>query len=361
MSLAILNVGEGDTKITFDKDNPKELERSRRIVTDMLKLGYAILVRISAPDAKPKYRRAVGFDPTLDEYIVTDVPAEPQTGLDDGVPIGEPAPVHGNTGKRGRRRRLPASTPAIGVSRSAGGMSDAVDSVEMQNLERFDDWARERNALRLLSEVADEWAGLPMPLEGTELVIDPKHRAASVFKRKEEPIDEEEAKCVMRNRFYSIHKRREVYVWSEPDGKIQWGLHGTVHHFNLDMETMAASVAWGVEQEGRAVQMLATLLPHHAFKKYLLTGMFVEQSERSGVYYFFRRLKPTVAASGATGDMKIIAVLCQHPIAYYAGTWAGAMCPTDDVIAHLSLMRGDEALYWRRCNQHPAFKPEAGL
>lgn len=40
---------------------------------------------------------------------------------------------------------------------------------------------------------------------------------------------------------------------------------------------------------------------------------------------------------------------------------AGAMCPTDDVIAHLSLMRGDEKMFWRRCNQHPAYRPEAGL
>jgi hypothetical protein len=37
------------------------------------------------------------------------------------------------------------------------------------------------------------------------------------------------------------------------------------------------------------------------------------------------------------------------------------MCPTDDVIAHLALMRGDEAMFWRRCNQHPPYRPEAGL
>jgi hypothetical protein len=50
-----------------------------------------------------------------------------------------------------------------------------------------------------------------------------------------------------------------------------------------------------------------------------------------------------------------------HPIAYYHGSWAGAMCPTDDVIAHLSLMRGDEAMFWKRSTQHPAYRPEAGL
>lgn len=50
-----------------------------------------------------------------------------------------------------------------------------------------------------------------------------------------------------------------------------------------------------------------------------------------------------------------------HPIAYYADSWAGAMCPTDDVIAHLMMMRGDEAMLWKRCNHHPAWHPGAGL
>lgn len=40
---------------------------------------------------------------------------------------------------------------------------------------------------------------------------------------------------------------------------------------------------------------------------------------------------------------------------------AGAMCPTDDVIAHLMLMRGDEVDFWHRSNQHPAHRHEAGL
>lgn len=37
------------------------------------------------------------------------------------------------------------------------------------------------------------------------------------------------------------------------------------------------------------------------------------------------------------------------------------MVPTDDVIAHLLLMRGDERLFWRRANQHHPLDPESGL
>jgi hypothetical protein len=50
-----------------------------------------------------------------------------------------------------------------------------------------------------------------------------------------------------------------------------------------------------------------------------------------------------------------------HPIGYYRGTWAGAMAPTDDVIAHLMMMRADEHMYWRRAKQHPAWDPLCGV
>lgn len=42
--------------------------------------------------------------------------------------------------------------------------------------------------------------------------------------------------------------------------------------------------------------------------------------------------------------MRIVACLCMHPIGYYADSWAGALCPTDDVITHLLLMRSEAGL-----------------
>jgi hypothetical protein len=74
-----------------------------------------------------------------------------------------------------------------------------------------------------------------------------------------------------------------------------------------------------------------------------------------------RRLKPTIALSGATGEIKALCGLCLHPIGFYNGTWAGCMVPTDEVIAHLMLMRGDESDFWRQANQHPAWRAESGL
>ena len=135
----------------------------------------------------------------------------------------------------------------------------------------------------------------------------------------------------------------------------------------MDLQTMGASDAWGLEQETKALELLSSMTSERQMKQYLLTGMFLETSKRSGVMYVFRRLKPTVALAAhpglpeERGGMSILCTLCMHPIAYYAGSWAGAMCPTDDVIAHLTMMRGDEKMFWRRANQHPPHRPEAGL
>ena len=167
----------------------------------------------------------------------------------------------------------------------------------------------------------------------------------------------------IRNRWWSSRLRAEIYIWEEPDGRVVWGKHHRPHAISMALQTLGCSVAWGVEQESEAIQTLGQMIRHHQFKQYLLTGMFLETSRRSGLTYLFRRLRPTVAidARATGGDSRILAALCLHPIGYYAGTWAGSMCPTDDVIAHLSLMRGDEAMFWKRANQHPPGRPEAGL
>lgn len=202
-----------------------------------------------------------------------------------------------------------------------------------------------------------------MPLHGENLVVHPSHPFAEAF-AVEPPANDEDAGLKFRNEFWSALKGSTVVVIEEA-GRVTHGLRAGVHHLKQDIATMGCADAWGIEQEAAALSTLASLLPHHAFKRYLLAGMFLESSERSGIVYLFRKLKPTVAISyhgeNAKCGGKILAALCLHPIAFYAGSWAGAMCPTDDVIAHLMLMRGDERLFWSRANQHAPHLPEAGL
>lgn len=241
-----------------------------------------------------------------------------------------------------------------------GSPWDAQPADRRAQLESLDSFASARNRLRSIAAGAAEWAGIPVPIDGEELVIDPSYAFAKMFEPKQPKPDPEFDGAKIRNSFFSIHKRCTIVIW-EKDGKIEWGVERGVHHFDQDIRTLGCSYAWGIEQESNAIRLLGEKVRHHTFKQYMLTGMFLERSQRSGIMYMFRRLKPTVAIVAKADKLRILCCLCMHPIAYYADSWAGAMCPTDDVIAHLMLMRADEHMYWRRCNQHPAWSHLAGL
>jgi hypothetical protein len=219
-----------------------------------------------------------------------------------------------------------------------------------------------RDKLGFIAAHTAEWAGIPMPIDGERLVIEPSYPWAEALSRPVSSPDEgeDEDGWRMRNRWYSKYHRCDI-ILMEKDGRVDWGKAPAFHHLGQDLRTLGCMDAWGLEQEQKAMQLLGTLIRHRQMKQYVLTGMFLETSRRSGVTYLFRRLKPTVAVSTRSDEPRILCALCMHPIAYYAGSWAGAMCPTDDVVAHLSMMRGDEHMFWKRCNQHPAYRPEAGL
>jgi hypothetical protein len=217
-----------------------------------------------------------------------------------------------------------------------------------------------------------EYCGLPVPIRGERLVLEPRHPAAAVYAEVDAEYNGEmsfscSAKDVnettsLVNVFYSHRERCDIVIYRVGE-KTEWGKIPALNHIKNDLSTMGCSAAWSVDAEIKAMEMLNKLLPPHIFKMYFLSGMFLETSRRSGVTYIFRRLKPTIAIRPAKNgiDSRILCCLCLHPIGYYEDTWAGAMCPTDDVIAHLLLMRADEKLFWRRANQIAPHRPEAGL
>lgn len=230
--------------------------------------------------------------------------------------------------------------------------------------EAFDGYAALRNGLRAVAAVDGDWAGIPLPITGERLVIEPTYRngaeLAKIGAKEEEPIPDD---VKFRNSWYSRRHRCEVFIWEE-GGKI---LHAFLPHNHLSflLKTLGCSDAWGLEQERNALKTLGMMLSHRQYKQYILTGCFSERSKRSGLSYIFRRLRPTVVVDARsrseTESLRILCALCMHPIAYYADSHAGAMCPTDDVIAHLALMRGDEPMLWRRSNQHAPWRPEAAI
>jgi len=83
-TVGILNVGAGDTKLSFDPSNPVERIRAARIVRDMLRRGYALLVEVERDGVK-KFERALDFREDTCEYVIAD--------FDPSASVAEPAPA----------------------------------------------------------------------------------------------------------------------------------------------------------------------------------------------------------------------------------------------------------------------------
>ena len=126
--LAILNVGDGDTKLVFDGDDPAEIEKNSAIVTDMIRRGFVLLIEVGRNDSGPIYQRAKGFDPATREYIIAgsvydeEQPSEEAAEEPRTTSRPRKTPAAPRSRKRAPDVRVPAAgARAVGVSRTAGG------------------------------------------------------------------------------------------------------------------------------------------------------------------------------------------------------------------------------------------------
>lgn len=242
-------------------------------------------------------------------------------------------------------------------------------------------WAESRHFFDRLSDHISDWQGIPVMLGPDQpLVLAPGHPMQDLYSQLGETAgselrilvsdgpDPDDEQVV--NYWVDRRRNREVFILRRagrayalagplpPDGSMK--------RLNLWMKTIGAADAWDLDAEHRARESLRAMLTERQWRHYDLTGSFFETSPRSRVTYLFRRLRPTVAMTprwkdGSEDMMRCLAVLCLHPIGYYADSWGGCLVPTDDVIAHLVWMRGDEADFWRHANQHDPAAPQAGL
>jgi hypothetical protein len=220
----------------------------------------------------------------------------------------------------------------------------------------------------------NDWAGLPVPVAGLNLVLEPrfKHKALENFRWKEcydedgvrHALDEEPTPVPSEfrrvNSWWNAKYQVAVVVVQDKQGRA----HGRImfqDKSSLTLRTLQAAAVWPVEAEQKAQKRLAELISAEMFELYVLTGHFTEESRRSKVTYLFRRGRPTVAMREEGDSYFTLCALCLHPIGYYGDTWAGVMCPTDEVIAHLLMMRGSEQKFWANANQHSLDHPTAGL
>ncbi len=133
--IGILNVGAGDTKLIFDKDNPAECIRAARIVTDMLRRGYALLVEVDVGGVK-KFQRVKEFRPETCEYVIADfdpMVAATEDAKEEQVheeieqasaapAAGEGTPGKSKRGRKGGSRVIPATgARGVAVPHMAGG------------------------------------------------------------------------------------------------------------------------------------------------------------------------------------------------------------------------------------------------
>lgn len=237
-----------------------------------------------------------------------------------------------------------------------------------------------REWLDALADFTGEWQGIPVPLgEDNPLVLADGHPLRDFYRDLHQadmtdvnivvaddvPDDEE-----IVNYWFCRRRNLDVYVARSKDRyyaiTIPVAPDRSMDRLTMWLQTMGAADAWDRDAEHKARETLRAMLTERQWMHYDLTGSFFETSPRSRLTYVFRRLRPTIAMTprGKHGDddrMRCLAVLCLHPIGYYARSWAGCMVPSDDVIAHLAWMRGDEAGFWRQANQHDPSSPEAGL
>lgn len=125
-TIGILNVGAGDTKLVFDKNNPEDCARAARTVTDMVRRGYVILIEVAKDDkGEALYRRVKEFREDTCEYIIAGDVDVSNMGQEDEQSSGASAPS--GDGWKSRKgpstaRRIHASAASgIAVGRTAGG------------------------------------------------------------------------------------------------------------------------------------------------------------------------------------------------------------------------------------------------
>lgn len=237
-------------------------------------------------------------------------------------------------------------------------------------------------------EERGEFCGVPMPLPGLSLTLEDRHPFSAEVAAMQRIIDEDappstrvctddDMSVTLVNSWYSFEKRGHIQIIRDGAGKIHWQVEPEAPTRNkLNFGPLATLDAWDLDTELTAIDALAEMLTERMFKAYILGGSFLETSKRSKLTYWFRRCRPTVvltphgprartledaAVDAEYGDMRILVALCLHPLAYYSNTYCGAMCPTDDVIAHLQMMRADEHKFWQRANHHAAYEVRSGL
>jgi len=226
---------------------------------------------------------------------------------------------------------------------------------------------------KVASEIAaerGEWCGAPVPIASFPLSIAEGYGIPTLngatLGAEESAISDELGEWKIINSWWCPRRGGTVVIF-EHNGKRGHGIELECRErlgggIKRQLAVFEVAEVQDMEAELIAMDTLRQMIKPHLFAAYVLHGMILESSKKSGVTYWLRKGKPTIAlAPDQNGEMKILCALCLHPLGYYEGTTYGAMVPTDEVIAHLIMIRAREAFFWRKANQHPAHQWQSGL
>lgn len=171
---------------------------------------------------------------------------------------------------------------------------------------------------------------------------------------------------IQRRWFWSEYLATNVSFWeNKSTGKCKMKIHNRAddssHKLELYVNTYAASKAYTLESELKAMEKLRGHVTDNQYLSYVTTGTIMERSKKTGLVYIFRKMRPTIVFRDCDHKKKIVGILCMHSQGYYGMSWAGTLPPTDDVIVHILFMRSDERMYWKKSNQHKPKSAEANF
>ncbi len=136
--------------------------------------------------------------------------------------------------------------------------------------------------------------------------------------------------------------------------------------YSLLIRTNKVLVRTGnVTAEKKARKNLLSHLNRRQRKELILTGCFVEVG-KNRTNYRIRFNRPTIAFRETKGKEglryeEFVGSYCLHSLGYYYGTFAGVMAPSDEMLAHLLMIRADEIDFLKEANKHGLEDPLGGV
>ena len=259
---------------------------------------------------------------------------------------------------RAERRRLARDA----AKRHSHGNGFHPPADQGERLVRLMDELGYAGMLRVFNESAKEkgdYAGLVFPNGRRAALAEPRPSWAPVWDAAVEPEPDREPALFL-NRIHGWGGVLTMYrTKAEPDVGRGYLKRPPVERLYLTIQGLGDRKALLAEAELRALPRLLASLSAIQAEQYILSGCFLERSERSGVCYLFRRGLPVVALRVTETSCTVLCALCSHALGYFEDSPAGLMPPSDDVLTLLLMMRADETYLWRKCVQHDIRDPRA--